>query len=192
MTNLVTIGDYKRYKGIRSEDNDPTISLLIAAVSDFVANYTGRNFLKYANTDKIEYFNALANHYYMPEEFPLLSVSEVAVSTDGGVTFTTLVENTDYFVDTDNDMIISNTGYPNFVYATNIGFHSGKITYRAGYNTIPNDLKIAVLDLVHYYIKEEYTPSKSLQSANVQNAVVLIEGSKLPPHVRRVLDNYRV
>ena len=192
MTNLVTITDYKRYKGIRSEDNDPTISLLIAAVSDFVTTYTGRDFLKYANTDKVEYFDALHCSEYLTKEFPILSVTELAVSTDGGVTFVPLVENTDYFVDTDRDMIINNTAYYGFVTATSISHHSGKLTYKAGYTTIPQDLKLAILDLVHYYIKEEYTPSKSLQSANVQNAVVLIEGSKLPPHIRRVMDNYRV
>lgn len=195
MTNLITIDEYKVYKEINSETYDSIISLLIGSVSNFIKEYTGRSIIDNSATDKIEYFNAVDNGYYLPIEFPLLNVTEVATSVDGGVTWIALVENTDYFVDKSSeggeDQLLSNTGLTGFVTST-ITFKSGRITYTGGYDTTPADLKLATMDLVHYYRKEEHNLSKSIQSASVTNPVVVIQGNQLPQHIKRVLDLYRV
>jgi hypothetical protein len=190
MTNLITIDEFKTYKGIKSESDDPILSLLIGSVSAFTKEYLARDLIEYSSTDKIEYFNAIDYVDYMPEEFPLISVTEVAVSVDGGVTFTALVENTDFFVDSQMDMIISNTVYNGFTSGT-IRHKSGRLTYKGGYVNTPLDLKLAVMDLVEYYRKQEYTQSMSIQSASIDNPVVFLPGNHLPPHIRRVFDLYR-
>lgn len=195
MTNLITIDEYKTYKGINSDTEDPAISLLIGSVSTFIKEYSNRTFIDFFHTDKVEYFDAKTHPDYYPDEFPLISVTEVATSVDGGVTFVVLVENTDYFVSLESESgdnsIISNTGLAGFV-TTNIPFKSGRITYKGGYTTTPADLKLATMDLVHYYIKEEHAIAKSMAGASVENPVVIITGSQLPPHIKRVLDLYRV
>jgi hypothetical protein len=190
-TNLITTGDYKVYKSINSSTDDAIISLLVGVVTDFIKNYTGRSLIDYAHTVKIEYFDATMYHRYFPLEFPLLSVSAVDVSIDGGVTYTTLVENTDYFVDTQEDSIDSNTNLVGFVSST-IKKKSGRITYKGGYEQPPYDLRIAAMDLIEFHRKAEYSPSKSIQSSSIENPVNIIVGSQLPPHIKRVLDNYRV
>ena len=195
MANLITIDEYKSYKDINSEADDSIISLLIGSVSDFIKTYTDRTFIDYAYTDKIEYFDALSYGVYYPNEFPLLSVTEIATSTDGGVTWTILVENTDYFISLESEggdnSIINNTVYSGFGPGT-IPFKSGRITYKAGYIKTPADVKLATMDLVHYYRKESYTSAQSLQGASVTNPVTIIQGNQLPRHIKRVLDNYRV
>ena len=190
--NLITIKDFKTYKGINSEEADPIISLLIGGASSFVKEYTGRSLVDYAKKNKVEYFNALDYGNYMPDEFPILEVAELAVSTDGGVTYTVLTENTDYFVDFQEDMIINNTGYTGFVTSTTITHNSGRITYKGGYEEVPLDIKLATMDLVEFYRKEEYSPSKALQGASIEHAVFTQHANMLPPHIRRVLDLYRV
>ena len=45
---------------------------------------------------------------------------------------------------------------------------------------------------MHYYRKEDYTASQSLQGASVENPIMIIKGNALPMHIKRVLDNYRV
>jgi hypothetical protein len=190
MTNLITIDHFKQYKGIKSENDDPIISLLIGAVSTFIKEYTNRNFIDYAHTSKVEYFDATSYGEYLPNEFPLIEVSELAVSVDGGVTYTVLVEDTDYFVDLDADRIINNTGFTGFTTGT-IKHKSGKITYKGGYTKTPQDVQLAVMDLVEYYRKEEFSPSKALQGASVENPVIMELGSRLPPHIKRTLDLYR-
>ena len=191
MTNLITIDTFKTYKGINSQEDDSIISLLIGSVSAFIQNYTSRSFVDYALKNKIEYFNALFGDYYLPKEFPLISVESLETSLDGGVTYTALVENTDYFVDLDTDRIINNTGYLGFTTGT-IAHKSGKLTYRGGYNEVPLDIQLAVMDLVEYFRKQEYTPSMALQGASVDNTIVVQLGSHLPPHIKRTLDLYRL
>ena len=191
MANLITIDDFKTYKTINSEDGDPAISLLIGAVSSFIKTYTDRDLIDWAHTDKIEYFDALTYHEYYPDEFPLQSVTELAVSVDGGVTYTVLVEDTDYFVDTENDIVINNTVNLGFVAGT-ITHKSGRLTYQGGYDKTPQDLKLAAMDMVEYYRKQEYKESQAMQSASVENPVVITLGSQLPPHIKRVLDLYRI
>lgn len=191
MLNLITINEYKTYKGINSDAYDPIISLLIGSVTEFIKEYLGRNLIDYSNIPKVEYFDATSYPEYYPKEFPLLSVSELAVSSDGGISYTPLVVNTDYFVDSDNDKLINNTVYYGFSNST-IPFKSGKLTYRGGYITCPLDIKLAAMDLVHYYRNEEHAPSKAMQGASIDNPVLIIRGNELPMHIKRVLDNYRV
>lgn len=191
MTNLITIDEFKTYKGINSEEYDPTISLLIASVSSFIKEYTNRDLIDHVFVDKVEYFDATYYYEIYPVEFPLLSVTELAVSDDGGVTYTVLTEDTDYFVDTANDRVIANTGLDKFVSST-IAHHSGRITYKGGYEKTPYALRIAAMDLIQYYRNEEHLPSKAMVSASVENPVMVTTGSQLPPHIKRVLDLYRV
>ena len=191
MANLITIDEFKTYKGVNSETDDPIVSLLIGAVTSFFKEYTNRDLIDYAHSDKVEYFDALTYPEMYPKEFPLQSVTELAVSVDGGVTYTVLVEDTDYFVDTQEDRIINNTGNVGFVSGT-ITHKSGKLTYQGGYDKTPQDLKLATMDLVEYYRKGEHAQSMSMQSANVDNPVFELPGSYLPPHIKRVLDLYRV
>jgi hypothetical protein len=191
MANLITIDDFKTYKGINSEEDDPIISLLIGSVSNFIKEYTDRALIDYAHIDKVEYFDAINYGEMYPYEFPLQSVTELAVSVDGGVTYTILVEDTDYFVDTQEDKVINNTGNIGFVTGT-ITHKSGRLTYQGGYDKTPQDLKLAAMDMVEYYRKGEHSMSMSMQSATVDNPVFELPGSLLPPHIKRVLDLYRV
>ena len=190
-TNLIKIDDFKVYKQLNSENDDPTISLLIGSVSEFIKTYTGRSLIDYSLTNKVEYFNATNYFEYYPVEFPLLEVVSLEVSIDGGVTNTLLVEDTDYFVDIDEDKLVTNTGLTGFVSST-ITHKSGKITYKGGYANTPYDLRLAAMDLVEYYRKGEHAPTMAMQGASVENPVVFLQGNALPPHIKRVLDNYRI
>ena len=191
MANLITIDEFKTYKGINSETDDTIISLLIGNVTSFIKEYTGRYLIDYAHTDKVEYFDGTDYPLYFPNEFPLISVTELATSTDGGVTYTALVENTDYFVDLEEDALVNNTALTGFV-TSSIKHKSCRVTYKAGYTTAPHALQQAALDMVEYYRKEEHAISKSMQSAHVENPVIILNGSQLPAHIKRVLDLYRV
>ena len=190
-TNLIKIDDFKVYKGINSENEDPTISLLIGSVSEFVVNYIGRSLIGYSLKDKVEYFNGTNYHSYYPDEWPLISVTSLETSLDGGITYTALTENTDFFVDLENDTIQSNTaGLDKFV-VSSIAHRSCKLTYKGGYETTPSDIQLAIMDIVEHYRKKEYIPTSSLQGTSVENPVVFLQGNVLPPHIKRVLDNYR-
>ena len=190
-SNLIKIDDFKIYKGINSDNDDPIISSLIGSVSEFIKNYTSRELIEYSLKDKTEYFDAVNYPEYYPSEFPIQSVTSLEVSTDGGVTYTALVEDTDFFVDLEDERIISNTTVTGFVSST-ITHKSGKLVYKGGYVATPLDLRLAAMDLVEFHRKNEHAPNMSMAGASVENPVVFVKGNALPPHIRRVLDNYRV
>ena len=113
---------------------------------------------------------------------PIVGITSVEESLDFGQTYTTLVVYTDYVLDLMNDKI--DLFYGEVVDSPN----RFKITYKAGFASVPLDLKLALFDLMDYYMKKESTPRKSSSDVSVQ----YITNSDFPPHIKRVLDLYRV
>ena len=74
------------------------------------------------------------------------------------------------------------------------GVGSVKITYNAGYTDTPKDLKLAVFDLVTYYLKDEHKIRQTLGGATLQNQGTsgMRTSTDFPDHIKRVLDLYRV
>ena len=65
-----------------------------------------------------------------------------------------------------------------------------KVVYNGGYDTIPYDLKLAVLNYVKILWKQEQgTASMSFQGGAKS---VQTPSANFPPHVRRILDLYRI
>jgi hypothetical protein len=197
MTELISLSCYKDSKGITSTTNDGKISTLITRVSDLIENYCGRKFMLYSvsQTARVEWFDGQTNEVELTE-FPVISVVSVKISSDGGVTQETLTEadstSSGYFVDLENGTVMTQQTINNFIDSYNIPYRSLEITYTAGYTeaTLPEDLKLCAIDLVHYYIKEESTPAKSMLGATLDTAQPYIANS-FPPHIRRILDLYR-
>jgi hypothetical protein len=73
------------------------------------------------------------------------------------------------------------------------GIESVKVIYTAGYSAVPDDLKLALIDLVAYYYKEEYKISRILSGASMNNANTssMPRNIGFPDHIKRVLDLYR-
>lgn len=188
---LVTLDEFKTYKEINNDEHNSKIGVIISSINELVKTYCNRTFLDYATVDKTEYFDATSISEYYMDELPLLSVTSFSVSNDGGVTYTEGVENTDYFVDTTNNCILTGSTLP--FTTSSIPFKSGKIIYKGGYIEVPMDLKIAIMDLIEYYREEEYTPRKAFQGMSVENLGFREgAGSALPTHIRRVFELYRV
>ena len=68
-----------------------------------------------------------------------------------------------------------------------------KITYKAGYDTCPADLQLAVIDLVTYYHKDEHKARKVMAGASIQNNTSSSQRDNVafPDHIKRVLDLYK-
>jgi hypothetical protein len=197
MTDLIDLDCYKEYKNIKSTDRDGKLQSLITQISALVENYCNRKFITYSNaqTAKVEWHDGKTNLVYL-NEFPVISVTSVTTSDDGGVTTTTLTEGasdkTGYFVDLEEGTVFTQVSVNNFIDTYDVAYKSLEITYLAGYtvDTLPEDLKLAVQDLVHYYEENENVPSLGLGGATIDNAPPYTANS-FPPQIRRVLDLYR-
>ena len=188
MANLIYLNEFKTYKNINNDKDDAKLGLIIDSVIKFVQNYCNRTFIDYYSTNKIEYFDGVYNNSVLVSEFPIVTLSTVSVTTDGGQTFTDLTEFTDFTYNKDLGEIRSL--YPAFVYTT-IFYDSLRVTYKGGYSRAPDDLKIAALDLVEYYRSEEYVPRKTLGAASTERVLIPDNTARLPPHIRRILESYR-
>lgn len=185
--SIVTLQDYKNYKSINSTNFDTQISYLIDSIGSIVENYCGRSFVKYYDTNKTEYGNSKENVMFLTE-IPVIEVISVKVSANGGVDQTLLTENTDYFVDSEQGLIIS--AYCSFL-ESYITHKSLEVIYKGGYEEIPTDLKTAIFDFIDYYRKEEFTPRKAMDTASIQH-ISSQDSQRIPAHIRRILDFYRV
>lgn len=188
--SLVTLAEYKAYTGKSSTTDDSAISSIIPKVSELVKSICRRSFVDYAVEPKLEQFNS--GDAIILEEPRILTVYSVEFSTDYGLTYTDLVEYEDYVLDKKADQIKLINKY----HSTYNRFNAFKVTYIAGYEripgqeTLPGDLKIAILDLVTYYLRNETAVSSNKGIGLNSVAIEYITNTKLPAHISRILDLY--
>jgi hypothetical protein len=209
---LVTKAEYKAYQGISSTTSDSAIEILIPKVSELVKSICRRTFVDYIDDAKIEYSDGGTNSIELTET-PVISVSSLEYSTDYGKTYEVLEEYTHYvFARNQNNLRpllmntrplevysgspYGNTNYGYMPYGTTanpifpVAINGYRITYNAGYETIPEDLKLAILDMIAYYIKNDSAiHTHKLASPNTMQ-IEYISNTHFPAHIKRILDLY--
>ena len=120
----------------------------------------------------------------------IVSVQERQSYSDSYATLTTGAY--EYALDSATDSILrtlSSGRYKNWPQ----GVDAVKVVYTAGYSAIPSDLKLAVLDLVTYYLKDEHKQRQSIAGASLQNQGSTSQNNNVsfPDHIKRVLDLYK-
>ncbi len=184
-TDLVTLAEYKAYQSISSNTQDSTISALIPTVSELIKTICRSRLVDYVDDAKIEVFPGGLELVLM--EAPLIGISSIELSSDFGSTYTLLTEFTDWAFDSYSQTIKSTTS-PTFASLIN-GY---RVTYNAGYDPLPLDLKLAVMDTITYYLKNNtaiHSP-KAPGSNTIQ--IEYVTKARLPAQIQRVLDMYTV
>jgi hypothetical protein len=191
MADLITLAEYKEAEGIASPKEDLRLASLIPSVSQLVKTYCGNSLVDYYATNKIETFNIdWSTHLVQLTESPVNSVVSVEKRDSVTESYTTVTP-TEYYLDASTDSILHVTGstYKNWPR----GAGSVKVTYKAGYETTPSDLRLAVIDLITYYLKDEHKERRTLGGASIQNqgSTSLRDSVAFPDHIKRVLDLYK-
>jgi len=195
MANLITRAQYKDYTKMDHNKDDSKIDTLVASISQMVKTYCGHSIIDYYSATKTEVFDVedlLTSEVFVTES-PLTSVTSVQERSSIADSYETLTANTHYYVDTEHDRIRRIDGSRGIDYWPQ-GFAAVKVVYNAGYSAVPADLKLAVFDLVTYYLKEEHKTQRSIAGTTLRN-----EGSTsirndigFPDHIKRVLDLYKI
>ena len=193
MADLVTVQDYKDAEGLTGAKDDDRLNILVPQISELVKRYCGTSFVDFFSSDKTETFNVTEDtSVIIVSESPLISVTSVKERGSPTESYTTLTVNQDYYVDTTFDAVrrIVGNGTKNY----QKGFGAVQIAYRSGYSAVPSDLKLAVMDLITYYLRDEHTSRRSLQGATLDNQGTssVRNNTDFPDHIKRVLDLYRV
>ena len=196
MADLIELDEYKEYKQINSTSRDGKIPTLITQVSALVENYCNRKFFDYASSPGVtEWFDSDCEKVTL-SHFPLIGVNSVNTSIDGGITQEAMTESDPngggYFVDLQNDEVRTQKTGTKFLAKGNYNtpYRSLEINYYAGYTSLPEDLKLAIMDIVAYYEDQENKPTQTLLGGTIENPLPYLANS-FPPHIRRILDLYR-
>ena len=188
MANLMTLADYKQIEGLTNPKDDFRINQLIDSVSQLVKTYCGNSIVDFYTTNKVETVNMdWDTHIVQLTESPVNTIVSVEKRDSVTESYTT-VPTTDYYLDATTDSVLYVTGsaYKNWPR----GAGSVKVTYKAGYSACPTDLRLAVVDLIKYYMKDEHTQRRTISGATIENQGTG-EGRGFPDHIKRVLDMYK-
>ena len=193
MADLITLDEYKLAEGLSDQKNDARIAIFIASASQMVKTYCARTFVDYFSTEKTEVFNVeYDSDIIQLSECPIIAITSVEERQDYSSDYSTLTTAAfEYYLDPNTDSILrtTTTGSKNWP----IGPGAVKVVYTGGYSSIPEDLKLAVVDLVNYYYKKEYKPNKHIMSATITNSTSSSQWRNVgfPDHIKRVLDFYK-
>ena len=193
MADLITLQEYKTAQGITQPKDDARLNVLIPSVSQLVKSYCGNSFVDYFSSNKTETFTIdWSTHVVQLTESPVNNIVSVQEAQSYGGDYNTLTTTAqEYALNARTDCIYRTTtsGYK----AWPIGVDTVRVVYTAGYSTIPGDLKLAVLDLVTYYLKDEHKLRQSIAGASLQNQGSSTQQNNVgfPDHIKRVLDLYR-
>lgn len=185
--NLVTRAEYKAYAGITSPNQDAEIDLLLPKASQLVKTYCRTSFVDNVDDPKAEQFSGNGYPDYYLKDYPVLQVLDVETSEDYGQSWTSLVEFRDWVF---NSGSVSVRNLLPGGWAPKVNGY--KITYTAGYELVPEDLKLAVMDLVTYYRRNDSTVHNSASSGSGNVQIEYLKSTSLPAHIRRILDQYVV
>tara|TARA_Y100001937_G_scaffold21428_1_gene30171 strand:- start:244 stop:840 length:597 start_codon:yes stop_codon:yes gene_type:complete len=196
MADLISVTEYKNAEGIVNAKEDSRLDIIVPQVSDLAKKYCGTSFVDFFSSDKTETFSIHDNftHTIVVSESPLVSVTSVKERGTYEASYETLsTSDYEYYVDTAADAICRTTksgakkAFPR-------GVGSVQIAYRAGFSATPSDLKLALFDLVTYYLKDEHKERRTIAGATLQNQGTsgVRDNTDFPDHIKRVLDLYRV
>ena len=191
--DLISLADFKTLAEITSSQHDAKLTELIDSVSQLVKTYCGQSFLDYYSSAKTEFHTKnFDTHIVELSEGPVVSVTSVAEREKPTDSYDTLTENEDWVLDSTTDSIYRMTGknYKNW----KTGPNSVKVIYKAGYSELPQDLRLAVVDLIMYYHKNEQKQRQTIAGATIQNQSTSSTRNSVafPDHIKRVLDLYKV
>lgn len=203
MALLLTVDEYKEFERINSTENDDKLTKIATSVSALVRSYCGSEITTNYSTVKTEYFDIQWDTYVVQlNDSPVIDNNNLKVYERGAqdVAYTQLYRDGqgspasyDWYFDTVTDSVMRTGSSGAYAYFPK-GVKSVKVEYNAGYATTPEDLKLALVDLITYYDKKEHKSRFTLGAAVVQNRSANAEVAErgFPDHIRRILDMYKI
>lgn len=137
--SLTTPQAVKNYLNITDENSDTAIADLIARISKEIEVYCNRNFKK---ETRIDYFSGDGQMSIRLKNYPIIEITSIHDDYDRAYGSDTLIDAGDYTFEPEEGIVY-------FEAPLTKGIRNVKVTYVAGYETIPQDLELAaILDVV--------------------------------------------
>lgn len=152
---LTTVADVKEILGITGVTQDNLITRNINYATKIILNYCGVSSFK--STAYIEEYDGIGGNELVLRNKPVITITSVEWRDEAGNNASyELLDTEDYFVDTAAGIIKS-------LITLGGSYHSWKVTYTAGYATIPDDLAEACARMAAF-VTENGTSGTSIKS----------------------------
>ena len=191
--SLLKIHEAKRRLGINSDEHDLLLLDLITDVSSLIETYCDRHF---EADDYIEYQDGLGEDYFLTDEWPINSIASIYDDPDREFTSSSLVDSGYYtYYPYEGKVMLVATGAiigVNLYTVFSTSQRGIKITYNAGYTTIPSDLKMIASEIMmkkFKNIQDKRTGITSIGSAGESFSITLTD--VLPDHKMILNAKYR-
>jgi hypothetical protein len=183
---LVDLETALGYLGVPVTDGDriPMVKQCINGASNYCNTHTGRKLLSRALT---EYYDGRGENTILLNNYPCTTLTSVYDDLARAYGAGTLVAASDLAVmPTD---LLCMIVYDGSVFMP--GVKNVKITYTAGYLTVPWDLQQACLGLIGIYFKHTDEKTLSIASRNVGDGNITIESNRTPQWIIDILNAYK-
>jgi hypothetical protein len=188
MAELITKETYKQAKALTGAKDDERLDLIASSVSQLVKTYCNNSLMDYSVSPYTEFLTIdFKTNCLILTESPVLVVSEVWERPSATEVYVQLAtDGTAYTLDRRADTLSRvDASWP-------LGVEAIKVVYTAGYSVLPTDLRLALIDLMAYYFKEEHKVTRQLGSGSMTNPRTSLEDyTGFPDHIKRILDLYR-
>lgn len=178
---LVTLGNTKTFLGINNSDKDELLTMLINMSTDYLETKCGRRFASTVYTQ--EEYTGSGNNELVLEQFPIISFTSlehnqaVNNSDDWDV-----ADAEDYWVDSNSGTITKTSTFAKFPNAY-------RVTYTAGYASIPYDLQYTCMTFVSEFLNKR--TASGVKSENLGDHSVTFEAIlQNNPAIKDILNNY--
>lgn len=182
---LVTVDEAKTYLKISAVTEDSVIENLVNRASTWANDYTGRLLKSRVNT---EYYDGDGTGTLQLKQYPVTTLTSLYDDPARAFGAGTAINVT-------NDVILNgDTGTItlfNAAVAFNVGTMNVKAVYTAGYVTVPESLKEAVLLYIGSAYRREYVDQRfGITSETVGDRTTTYATADVPPKARILLDKY--
>lgn len=181
---LATLAQLKTHLGIATSEvkYDAKLNLFLNAASDWVETYCERRF---AQQSHVELISGNRTNFFVTDQWPIISIAELRISSmRDWLSATSLVPVTDYGISSDG---IGVTYYPGYLPQ---GYDNMRITYIAGYATIPYDLQLGCIWAAEWFYLHNNRGDMGRTTASKTGESVGVLAD-IPAMVKAIIDPYR-
>ena len=181
-TNLCTRDDLKTHLGVTGDGYDDQLDLLIAAASEAVERWCGCAF---ASAEATEHYDGGGHDRLVLRRRPVTAVAGLWDDTARDFDDASEIAGDDYVLEMDAGIVRLLRG------SFGDGVRNVKITYTAGYGTIPDDLAQACILIAASWFNQARGGGEGLRSQAVAGVARQFAEASMPDSVRRLLAPFR-
>jgi hypothetical protein len=179
LSTIITLIQLKNYLGLTDTSEDTRLNFIVGGVNAFVEKYCNRKFEETTYTREL--YDAPGSNALILKQRPIVELTEIRI--DGEVyDERDAIYNPGYWYNANAGIVYRDSPWPR-------GRGCIEVSYTAGYDTIPDDLLFATLELAAYY--RNVSARSGLNESLGSYSYSIIAGLGNNPAITDTLDFYK-